>query len=167
MNGQWLMLSSLLLTRSWHYCSEMADKKLLYFCHNFSLFIINPSVKRLHFFKIWKKLKKKKEISALVRVCLLSTYLQIRFCHQILISFLNIKIKYHVPRILHKTIFINILRKYSWLIWNRHCVKIIQIRSFFWSVFSRIRTEYRKIWIRKNSLYGYFPHSEELPKLLF
>ena len=23
-----------------------------------------------------------------------------------------------------------------------HCVKIIQIRSFFWSVFSRIRTEY-------------------------
>ena len=26
-----------------------------------------------------------------------------------------------------------------------HCVKSIQIRSFFWSVFSRIRTEYREI----------------------
>ena len=25
---------------------------------------------------------------------------------------------------------------------NPHCVKIVQIRSFFWSVFSRIRTEY-------------------------
>ena len=24
----------------------------------------------------------------------------------------------------------------------RHCVKIVQIRSYFWSVFSRIRTEY-------------------------
>ena len=26
-----------------------------------------------------------------------------------------------------------------------HCVKSVQIRSFFWSVFSRIRTEYREI----------------------
>ena len=26
--------------------------------------------------------------------------------------------------------------------WNHHCVKSVQIRSFFWSVFSRIRTEY-------------------------
>ena len=24
----------------------------------------------------------------------------------------------------------------------RHCVKSVQIRSFFWTVFSRIRTEY-------------------------
>ena len=26
--------------------------------------------------------------------------------------------------------------------WRSHCVKSVQIRSFFWSVFSRIRTEY-------------------------
>ena len=26
-----------------------------------------------------------------------------------------------------------------------HCVKIVQIRSFFWSVFSRTRTEYGEI----------------------
>ena len=26
-----------------------------------------------------------------------------------------------------------------------HCVKSVQIRSFFWAVFSRIRTEYREI----------------------
>ena len=25
---------------------------------------------------------------------------------------------------------------------NRHCVKSVQMQSFFWSVFSRIRTEY-------------------------
>ena len=32
-----------------------------------------------------------------------------------------------------------------------HCVNIIQIRSFFWSVFSCIWTEYRKIRTRKTS----------------
>ena len=30
-----------------------------------------------------------------------------------------------------------------------HCVKSVQIRSFFWSVLSCIRTEYRKIRTRK------------------
>ena len=29
--------------------------------------------------------------------------------------------------------------------YNMHCVKSVQIRSFFWSVFSRIRTEYGAI----------------------
>ena len=29
--------------------------------------------------------------------------------------------------------------------YTKHCVKGVQIRSFFWSVFSRIRTEYGKI----------------------
>ena len=41
----------------------------------------------------------------------------------------------------------------------KHCVKSVQIRSFFWSVFSRIRTEYGEIllispylvWIRENT----------------
>ena len=28
-----------------------------------------------------------------------------------------------------------------------HCVKIVQIRRFFWSLFSRIRTEYGEILI--------------------
>ena len=31
-----------------------------------------------------------------------------------------------------------------------------EIRSFFWSVFSSIRTEYRKIWTRKKSVFGHF-----------
>ena len=39
---------------------------------------------------------------------------------------------------------------------NKHCVKSVQIRSFFWSVFSCIRTEYRKIQTRKNSEFGHF-----------
>ena len=33
---------------------------------------------------------------------------------------------------------------------KKHCVKGVQIRSFFWSVFSCIQSEYRKILTRKN-----------------
>ena len=48
-----------------------------------------------------------------------------------------------------------------------HCVKSVQIRSFFWSVFSCIRTEYgeilcRKIRSRKNSVFGHFSRSSSL-----
>ena len=32
-----------------------------------------------------------------------------------------------------------------------HCVKSVQIRSFFWPVFSCMQSEYRKIQTRKNS----------------
>ena len=35
-----------------------------------------------------------------------------------------------------------------------------QIRSYFWSVFSCIRTEYRKIRTRNNSAFGHFSRSE-------
>ena len=37
-----------------------------------------------------------------------------------------------------------------------HCVKSVQIRSIFWSVFSCIRTEYKKIRTRKNFVLGHF-----------
>ena len=40
-----------------------------------------------------------------------------------------------------------------------HCVKSVRIRSFFWSVFSCIQTEYRKIRTRKNSVFRYFSPS--------
>ena len=52
---------------------------------------------------------------------------------------------------------------------NLHCVKSVQIQSYFWSVFSRIRTEYGEILRispysvrmrentdQNNSKYGYF-----------
>ena len=43
----------------------------------------------------------------------------------------------------------NRLFRQKWLFGNvinyPHCVKIVQIRSFFWFVFSRIRTEYGEI----------------------
>ena len=38
-------------------------------------------------------------------------------------------------------------------------MKSIQIRSFFWSVFSRIQSECAKIQTRKNSVFGYFSRS--------
>ena len=40
--------------------------------------------------------------------------------------------------------------------------KSVQIRNFFWHVFSYIRTEYRKIWTRKNSVFRHFSRSEML-----
>ena len=52
-----------------------------------------------------------------------------------------------------------------------HCVISVQIRSFFWSVFSRIRSEYgvslrthsecAKIRTRKNSVFRHFSRSDE------
>ena len=54
-----------------------------------------------------------------------------------------------------------------------HCVKSVQIRSYFWSVFSCIRTEYiyyvnlhiqseyREIRTRNNSVFGHFSRSEQ------
>ena len=40
-----------------------------------------------------------------------------------------------------------------------HFVKSVQIRSYFWSVFSCIRTEYRKIGTRNNYAFGHFSRS--------
>ena len=58
---------------------------------------------------------------------------------------------------------------------NPHCVKSVQIRSYFWSVFSRIRTEYGeysvslhiqsecgKIRTKNNSIFGHFSHSAKI-----
>ena len=39
-------------------------------------------------------------------------------------------------------------------------VKSVQIRIYFWSVFSCIPTEYRKIRIRNNSVFGHFSRSD-------
>ena len=64
------------------------------------------------------------------------------------------------------SLFINQLLKISTNVFNLQCVKSVQILSFSWSVFSRIRTEYReirsiqfecgKIRTRKNSVFGHF-----------
>ena len=43
---------------------------------------------------------------------------------------------------------------------QKNCVKSVQIWSYFWSVFSCIRSEYRKIRTRKNSVFGHFSCSE-------
>ena len=40
-----------------------------------------------------------------------------------------------------------------------HGVKSAQIRSYFQSVFSCIRTEYMKIWTRNNSVFGHISRS--------
>ena len=57
-------------------------------------------------------------------------------------------------------------------LWKHRCVKSVQLRSFFWSVFSFILTEYgiygvnlrnqseyRKIRTRKTSVFGHFSRS--------
>ena len=43
-----------------------------------------------------------------------------------------------------------------------HCVKSVQIRCFFCSVFSHIRTEYGKIRTRKNTVFGHFSRSVQI-----
>ena len=45
------------------------------------------------------------------------------------------------------------------------CEKSVQIRSYFWSVFSCIRTEYRKMRTRNNSVFGHF--SRNVRSLLY
>ena len=40
-----------------------------------------------------------------------------------------------------------------------HCVKSVQIQRFFWSVFFCIRTEYRRIRTRKDFVFWYFWHA--------
>ena len=55
---------------------------------------------------------------------------------------------------------------FYWEFFEMHfqrCVKSVQIWSFFWSVFSHIRTEYEKIRNRKNSVFGHFSHSADSP----
>ena len=59
---------------------------------------------------------------------------------------------------------------------NYHCVKSVQKRSFFWSVFFHIRTEYEvslrihsecgKIRTKKNSAFGHFSRSVSSRKIL-
>ena len=45
-----------------------------------------------------------------------------------------------------RKIFAKYFIMYLWQVLNTsHCVESVQIRSFFWSVFSRIRTEYGEI----------------------
>ena len=50
------------------------------------------------------------------------------------------------------------------MMFRAHCLKSVQIRSYFWSVFSCIRTEYgdlrrseyKKIRTRNNTVFGHF-----------
>ena len=44
----------------------------------------------------------------------------------------------------------------------KHCMKSVQIQSFFWSAFSCIQTEYKKIRTRKYSVFGHFSRTEKL-----
>ena len=48
------------------------------------------------------------------------------------------------------------------LLVNQHCVKSVQSRSIFWSLFSCIQSEYRKIRIRKNSVFRHFSRSANI-----
>ena len=40
------------------------------------------------------------------------------------------------------------------------CLKSVQIRSYFWSIFSCIQSKYRKIWTRNNYIFGQFSLSD-------
>ena len=54
--------------------------------------------------------------------------------------------------------FLNSFRRYEDFL-LQYCVKSVQIRSYFWAVFSCIRNEYRKIQTRNSSVFGHFSRS--------
>ena len=62
---------------------------------------------------------------------------------------------------LHDKLDISYL-SYTWMVIfgsrliSCHCLRSVQIWGFFWSLFSCIRTEYRKIRARKTSVFGHF-----------
>ena len=43
---------------------------------------------------------------------------------------------------------------------QKHCVKSVQIRNYFWSVFSCIESKYRKMQTINNSVFGHFSRSD-------
>ena len=51
--------------------------------------------------------------------------------------------------------YVFVLNNHRFTFCELWCVKSVQI-SFFWSVFSCIQFECRKIWTRKNSVFGHF-----------
>ena len=66
------------------------------------------------------------------------------FCREALNKFLETNFS-------RKSYWNNTLTSLKTLVLSHHCVKSVQIPSYFWSVFSRIRTEYGEI--RSISLY--------------
>ena len=47
-----------------------------------------------------------------------------------------------------------------------YCVKSVEMRSYFWSEFSCIQSECRKIWTRNNSVFGHFSRSYNNKELI-
>ena len=66
------------------------------------------------------------------------------------------------------TLITNVRVRVKKITWNTQCVKSVQMRNFFWSVFYhiwtwvslRIQSKCRKIRTRKNSVFGHFSRSE-------
>ena len=54
-------------------------------------------------------------------------------------------------------VYVNTSQKISSITqWSSHCEKSVQIRSYFWSVFSCIQSKYREIRTRNNSVFGHY-----------
>ena len=52
-------------------------------------------------------------------------------------------------------------RGMKWKHWpHMGCMKCVQMQSFFWSLFSCIHCKCKKIWTRKNSVFGHFSRSD-------
>ena len=55
---------------------------------------------------------------------------------------LQVKTIFHAMKRIIKVIHVFVRSSFYWL----HCVKSVQIRSFFWPAFSCIQTEYGDLW---------------------
>ena len=54
-----------------------------------------------------------------------------------------------------------VIFSYIQIFQKRHCVKSVQIRSYFWSVFSCIRIEYRKMRTRNNFVFVFTQREDQ------
>ena len=72
------------------------------------------------------------------------------------IAYLNQKSNWHISSVASVLIIKSQLYPSNVYLFISHCVKNVQMWSFFWSVFSCIQSDYRKIRTRKNSVLGHF-----------
>ena len=55
-----------------------------------------------------------------------------------------------------------LFRPLRYLLVMTYCVKSVQIRCFFWSVFSRIQYKYGKIRTRQSCIFGHFSRNDSI-----
>ena len=114
-----------------------ADLRVLHFIKPKSRKTLEELLRQRRMMSLKKKLLKKGDESSYSRLINRVLYTAISF--DLKRVFIGLIWEKNILQILYK------IRKFRLILNLYHCVKCVQIWSFFWSVFSRIRTEYGEI----------------------